>query len=54
MTNYESIKQMSFEEMAKFLQEVEYRRAFDGSGAKWESKVTVINWLESEVADNDL
>ena len=38
--------------MAKFLQEVEYRRAFDGSGAKWESKVAVINWLESEVADN--
>ena len=52
MTNYECIKQMSVEEMAKFLQEVEYRRAFDGSGAKWKNKGTVINWLESEVADN--
>lgn len=54
MTNYERIKQMSVEEMAKFLQEVEYRRAFDSSGAKWKSKGTVINWLESEVADNAL
>ena len=54
MTNYERIKQMSVEEMATFLQEVEYRRAFDGSGAKWESKGTVINWLESEVEDNAL
>lgn len=53
MTNYERIKQMSIEEMATFLQEVEYHRAFDGSGAKWQSKGTVINWLESEVEDND-
>ena len=54
MTNYERIKQMSVEEMATFLQEVEYRRAFDSSGAKWESKGTAINWLESEVDDNAL
>ena len=54
MTNYERIKQMSVEEMATFLQEVEYRRAFDGSGAKWKSKGTVINWLESEAEDNAL
>ena len=52
MTNFERIKQMSVEEMATFLQEVEYRRAFDGSGAKWKSKETVIKWLESEVDDN--
>lgn len=52
MTNYERIKQMSVEEMATFLQEVEYSRAFDGSGAKWKSKGTVIKWLESEVNDN--
>ena len=43
MTNYERIKQMSVEEMATFLQEVEYRRAFDGRGAKWESKEVVVN-----------
>lgn len=49
MTNYEHIKQMSVEEMATFLQEAEYRRAFDSSGAKWKSKGTVINWFESEV-----
>lgn len=53
MTNYERIKQMSVEEMATFLQEVEYSRAFDGSGAKWKSKGTVVNWLESKVDDND-
>ena len=53
MTNFERIKAMSVEEMATFLQEVEYRRAFDGSGAKWKSKGAVINWLESEEKDND-
>lgn len=52
MTNFERIKSMSVEEMATFLQEVEYRRAFDGGGAKWESKGTVIEWLESDVTEN--
>lgn len=52
MTNFERIKQMTIDEMATFLQEVEYRRAFDGDGAKWKNKEAVANWLESEVDDN--
>ena len=48
-TNYDRIRNMSVEEMATFLQEVEYRRAIDGGGAKWKTKDAVAKWLETEV-----
>lgn len=49
MTNAEKLRSMSDEELAEFLAEVEYRRAFNGGGAKWYDYNGVLCWLRKEV-----
>lgn len=48
MTNAEKLRIMSDEELAKFLAEVEYRRAFNGGGAKWYDYNGALCWLRKE------
>ncbi len=49
MTNFESIKNMSIEEMVKFLNDVYVAGWFDGNNDEIESQIYGRKWLESEV-----
>ena len=57
MTNYERIKQMSVEEMVRFLESIRndfYGRIIKINGYDiWDSFNNIEEWLESEVEDND-
>lgn len=56
MTNYERIKQMSVEEMVRFLESIRndfYGRIIKINGYDiWDSFNNIEEWLESEVEDN--
>ena len=57
MTNYERIKQMSVDEMVRFLESIRndfYGRIIKINGYDiWDSFNNIEEWLESEVDDND-
>ena len=49
VTNADRIRQMTDEELAEFLFEVEYRRSVFGNGAKWKSEEDALKYLQEEV-----
>lgn len=49
ISNADRIRQMTDEELAEFLFEVEYRRSAYGDGAKWQSKEDALKYLQEEV-----
>ena len=52
-TNGDRIRAMSDEKLARFLAEVEYRRAIDGGGALWLGTENTMEWLQQPVEGSD-
>ncbi len=52
-TNYKHILDMSVDELATFLLEIENRRSCNNNGSQWNNVENVKKWLESEVIINE-
>lgn len=53
ITNADRLRAMTDEELARFLAEVEYRRAIDGGGALWLGTGNTMEWLQQPVEGGD-
>lgn len=53
ITNADRLRAMTDEELARFLAEVEYRRAIDGGGALWLGTENTMEWLQQPVEGGD-
>lgn len=52
-TNYKHILDMSVDELATFLLEIENRRSCNNNDSQWNNVENVKKWLESEVIINE-
>lgn len=52
-TNYKHILDMSVDELATFLLEIENRRSCNNNDSQWNNVENVKRWLESEVIINE-